>query len=585
MSEPRVVAGRYTLVRRIGSGAMGTVWLARDERLHRQVAVKQVTGLTYEGKNAELARLRAMREGRVVARLNHPNAVSIYDVAIHNDEPWLVMEYVPSKTLTESVRDNGVLPPHYTAAIGAQIADALTEAHRVDIVHRDVKPSNVLLTEAGKAKITDFGIARGSADLTLTESGLITGTPAYFAPEIARGAYPSRQSDVWSLGATLYFAVEATPPFGTDDNPLVLLGRVATQEVPAPRRAGPLGPVLNRLLARSPEQRPTMAEARAMLARVSGGAAVPVGSAAGRTGAGQAVVEPVTAPLPSLETPTESSATPTAEAPAGPAVPAGKPVPAEQGVHAGPAEQAVAEPAGYVEKPVPTEKPAPAEPAGYVEKPLPAEPAGPEPKHAVLANPASKAPAGRRTVRIVALAAVLALVGLGWYLVGGRDAGPAGRAGQQTGGGAPSASSVQTPTRTSPTSTPSAAPSAAPSSRPSASPSPEPSSASSPMRAGTMTRFISDYYGLLPGNQAEGWKRLGPGLKQIGYRSYTNFWSSIESVRVRDLRADPAGARVTGTVIFVTKDGRTSTEQHSLALVTTPDGTGLLINRDTLLRA
>ncbi|HEY6738409.1 MAG TPA: serine/threonine-protein kinase, partial [Actinopolymorphaceae bacterium] len=218
---------------------MGTVWLARDETLSREVAVKQVTAaLPGHGEAADIARQRALREGRLAARLNHPHAVSIYDVALHEGEPWLVMEYVPSRTLTEIVRQHGPIPPERAALLGVQIASALVEAHRVGIIHRDVKPSNVLLTESGEAKITDFGISRGHGDLTLTETGLVAGTPAYFAPELARGSDPSPASDVWSLGATLYYAVEGRPPFGVEANPLVLLGRVASQEVPEPTRAG-----------------------------------------------------------------------------------------------------------------------------------------------------------------------------------------------------------------------------------------------------------------------------------------------------------------------------------------------------------
>ena len=273
MSDAQVLVGRYRLIRELGAGAMGTVWLAQDNTLKRQVAVKRVTDpLTPQlGRQAEMARLRAMREGRVAARLSHPNAVGIYDVAIHDGEPWLVMEYVPSRTLSDIVHTHGPIPPQRAALLGTQIASALAEAHRVGIVHRDVKPSNLLLTEDGQAKLTDFGIARSGGDATLTASGLVTGTPAYFAPELARGAEPASASDTWSLGATLYFAVEGTPPFGNDDNPLVLLGRVANQPVPPPTRAGELTATIMRLLHRDPARRPTMVEARSMLAALSKG--------------------------------------------------------------------------------------------------------------------------------------------------------------------------------------------------------------------------------------------------------------------------------------------------------------------------
>jgi serine/threonine protein kinase len=525
-----MIAGRYTLLRRIGGGAMGTVWLARDETLHRQVAIKQAIDLSYRsGRDAEITRMRAMREGRVVARLNHPNAVTIYDVVIHDDEPWLVMEYVPSKTLTELVQDSGVLPPHRAAAIGAQLADALAEAHRVGIVHRDVKPGNVLLTETGTAKLTDFGIARGGGD-TLTESGLVSGTPAYFAPEIARGADPGPSSDVWSLGATLYFAVEARPPFGTDDNPLVLLGRVATLEVPAPQRAGPLAPVLDRLLARSPEARPTMTAARAMLAAVADEAASPVAATRPETAGSPA--EPVSAVATRAEMPPLPRSKP-------PKTPRSKTTP-----------------------------PKPPRPKTTPPKP----PKPPRSKTTPPKPPRPKARTARLTMS-AAVAVVLALAGLGWYLLaGGPDTQRAGGVPPQAAGTATPSSSAPTATRTSPTSPP-----------PSAAAAP-PSSAVAPMRAGTMTRFISDYYRLMPANKAEGWRRLGPGLRRIGYDSYTSFWSTVRSVSVSNLRASPAGSTVTATVVFVMNDGRTSTERHAFALVTTPDGTGLLINKDTLLR-
>ena len=283
MSEPRAVAGRYTLVRRIGAGAMGTVWLARDETLRREVAIKQITDRAFRtDREAQTASARAMREGRMVARLNHPNVVTIFDVVRHDNQPWLVMEYVPSKTLNEVVRADGGLPEQRVASIGAQLAGALAEAHRVGVVHRDVKPGNVLLADSDVAKLTDFGIARGGAGDTLTETGLLAGTPAYFAPEIARGADPAPQSDVWSLGATLYYAVEGRAPFGSDGNPLAVLGRIATQDVPPPARAGRLAPVLSRLLTRDPAGRPTMSEAARLLAAVPTPRAAPLATPAVR---------------------------------------------------------------------------------------------------------------------------------------------------------------------------------------------------------------------------------------------------------------------------------------------------------------
>jgi hypothetical protein len=258
------LAGRYRLVRRLGAGGMGSVWLATDTSLGRDVAVKSVlVGADSGGDRG--GEPRAMREARMVARVNHPNVVAVYDVVWHEDQPWLVMEYVPSRNLSEVVRSDGPLEPHRAAALGVQVASALADAHRAGIVHRDVKPGNVLISEAADAKITDFGIARGHDDATLTASGTLWGTPAYFAPEVARGATPTEKADVWSLGATLYFAVEGSQPYGSDADPLVLLGRIAHQPVPSPSRAGPLASVLARLLDRDPHTRPTMTEAAELL--------------------------------------------------------------------------------------------------------------------------------------------------------------------------------------------------------------------------------------------------------------------------------------------------------------------------------
>ena len=266
------IAGRYQVVRQLGAGSMGSVWLATDTSLNREVAVKSVRGPLVEGDTSSTeGEQRAMREARLIARVNHPNAVAIYDVAVHDRRPWLVMEYLPSHNLTELVREYGPMPPKRAADLGAQVAAAMADAHSAGIVHRDIKPANILIAEHGAAKITDFGIARGDDDVTLTATGQMWGTPAYFAPEMARGDGPSPKSDVWSLGATLYFAVEGAPPYGTEGSALVLLGRIANQEVPPPRQAGPLAPVLQRLLDRDPERRPTMTEAVQMLTDVARG--------------------------------------------------------------------------------------------------------------------------------------------------------------------------------------------------------------------------------------------------------------------------------------------------------------------------
>ena len=263
------IAGRYRVLHQLGMGGMGSVWLARDTSLDREVAVKSVRASLgaddTDGTGPSLGEQRAMREARLIARVNHAHAVAIYDVVTHERQPWLVMEYVRSRNLAELVRERGELDPQRAAEIGAQVASALVDAHRAGIVHRDVKPANVLIAEDGAAKITDFGIARGLDDVTLTATGAMWGTPAYFAPEVASGSAPTEKADVWSLGATLYFAVEGAPPYGTDGGALVLLGRIAHQPVPPPTRAGSLSSVLARLLDRDPHNRPTMAEAARLL--------------------------------------------------------------------------------------------------------------------------------------------------------------------------------------------------------------------------------------------------------------------------------------------------------------------------------
>ncbi|MEO9328312.1 serine/threonine-protein kinase [Gordonia aurantiaca] len=271
-----LVAGRYRLKSRIGGGGMGTVWLARDQLLDRDVAVKQVVsteGLTED--TADNIRKRAMREGRIAAKLSHRNAIAMHDVALDRGEPWLVMEYLPSRSVAQILHATTTLAPAEAAQIGAQVADAMAEAHAAGIVHRDIKPGNILIAEGGRnaglVKITDFGISRAKDDVSLTQTGVITGTPAYFAPEVARGAEPSEASDVYSLGATVYTMVEGRPPFGVDDNSIALLHKVARARINPMKNAGELEPVLLRLLEPSPTRRPTMAEARDLLAEVAAG--------------------------------------------------------------------------------------------------------------------------------------------------------------------------------------------------------------------------------------------------------------------------------------------------------------------------
>ncbi|MFD1152322.1 serine/threonine-protein kinase, partial [Saccharothrix hoggarensis] len=265
------VGGRYALVEPIGSGGMGVVWRARDELLDREVAVKEFRRPDVTSEEARVAGARAMREARNAARLQHPDAVTIFDVVLEDDRPWLVMEYVPAPSLAAVLAARGGLSPAETARIGGRLAGALAAAHAAGIVHRDVKPSNVLIGEDGTVKLTDFGISRAAGDGTLTGSGMITGTPAYLAPEVARGEQPDAASDVFSLGATLYAATEGQSPYGLSDNSFGLLYRAALGKVEPATRAGPLTDVLTRMLATAPEARPAAAEAAELLTEESSG--------------------------------------------------------------------------------------------------------------------------------------------------------------------------------------------------------------------------------------------------------------------------------------------------------------------------
>jgi len=248
---------------------MGVVWRARDERLDRVVAVKEL--LADESAEDSADDSAALREGRIASRLRHPNAIAVHDVVTHDGTPCLIMEYLPSARLAA----HGALPPAEVARIGAQVAGALAAAHAAGIVHRDVKPENVLIAEDGTAKITDFGIARAAGVGTVTATGILAGTPAYLAPEVAGGADADARSDVFSLGATLYAAVEGVPPFGLDDNPIALLHRVAAGAVRPPELAGPLTGTLLWLLRRDPAERPTMRAAHEALAAAAAGRPMP----------------------------------------------------------------------------------------------------------------------------------------------------------------------------------------------------------------------------------------------------------------------------------------------------------------------
>ncbi|WP_404386464.1 serine/threonine protein kinase [Knoellia locipacati] len=260
MGEPEaLLAGRYRLLKVIATGGMGVVWEAWDERLERSVAIKQLHALPgVPDDEAELAKERAMREARITARLHHPHAVPVFDAVEHDGQPCLIMQLLPSTPLSSVIRDSGPLPLGQVARIGSEVASALSAAHELGIIHRDVKPGNILITPDGGAHISDFGISHAMGDATLTRTGMIHGTPAYLAPEVARGEDASFPADVFSLGSTLYAALEGAPPFGMDGNSIALLHKVAAAQLPPPTRAGSLTPFLLEMLASEPGERPTM---------------------------------------------------------------------------------------------------------------------------------------------------------------------------------------------------------------------------------------------------------------------------------------------------------------------------------------
>ncbi|MEU8901679.1 protein kinase [Nocardia sp. NPDC048505] len=265
-----MIAEHYRLVERIGSGGTGVVWRAVDERLQRSVAVKQIhIKPSLPEAERDVVRQRAFREARNAARFQHPNAIVVFDITEHNGDPCLVMEYMKSNSLAAVIAAQGPLPLQQVARVGEQVASALIAAHQAGIVHRDVKPGNVLLDDHGTVKITDFGISRAAGDATLTETGLICGTAAYLAPEMARGADPTPASDVFALGATLFHALEAEPPYGANANPLAVLYAAANGQVSEPRNAGPATDLLLDLLSPDPRDRPTMREAYDELAALA----------------------------------------------------------------------------------------------------------------------------------------------------------------------------------------------------------------------------------------------------------------------------------------------------------------------------
>ncbi|HYA53327.1 MAG TPA: protein kinase, partial [Streptosporangiaceae bacterium] len=287
-----VVAGRYELLDRIGQGAMGTVWRARDQVLARDVAVKEVRlPDLMPARDREILRERTLREARVSAKLSHPCVVTVHDVIEADGTPWIVMELVAARSLERVLAEDGPLPPRRVAEAGTMLLGALASAHAAGIVHRDVKPGNVLLTPDGRAVLTDFGIAAVAGDPALTQTGMVVGTPGFCAPERIRGAPASPASDLWSLGATLYAAVEGRGPFDGHGSPMAVLTSIVHSDPPPARSAGPLEAPIGALMSKDPAQRPDAARARELLTD----AAAALGAVPSAVGAAPAAPGPASA--------------------------------------------------------------------------------------------------------------------------------------------------------------------------------------------------------------------------------------------------------------------------------------------------
>lgn len=531
--EGELIAGRYRLVSRLGSGAMGVVWQAHDERLRRTVVIKQLLlPPRLSESEADEANRRAMREGRITARLHHPHAIAVYDVVEHQGQPCLIMEYLASRSLATVLSTQGVLPPEKVASIGGQIASALAAAHKAGIVHRDIKPGNVLLADDGTVKITDFGISHAVGDVTVTATGMLAGTPAYLAPEVARGNSAGFSSDVFSLGATLYTALEGTPPFGLNPNAIALLHQVASGEITPPAQSGSLTPVLLRLLQSDPDQRPTMDQAHDALATL---AASPAGPAGGPSA-------PAPSP-PRYDRPFE-------------------PVPRAQQTlfQAAPLEEMTSPVRSIGLYPAAGRAPAEGNHNGWT---------------------------GRRTLlagvlMVVVLAAgVLVTVLISQdHITGGNSAttnmsvGPAQSLPTLPAQPAPASTTQEAPTSPSggPTQSVPALPAQpGPSSTTEVAPITTPGVSGGPQ--GTpeqLQEAITDYYALVPGNLPAAWNRLTANYQHNhagGFTGYQNFWSPVQRVAVVDVSA-AQGDAVDATIDYFFKDGKVIEEQTSYGLVT-----------------
>ncbi|MFC9641489.1 protein kinase [Streptomyces mirabilis] len=454
----RVVAGRYSLLSPLGAGGMGTVWRAYDKVLHREVAIKEVrapAGLA--APDIERMYTRLEREAWAAARVAHPNVVTVYDVAMEEGRPWIVMELVRGQSLADLLKTEGRLSPQRAASIGLEVLAALHAAHETGVLHRDVKPANVLIARDGRVVLTDFGIAMIEGDSALTMTGEVVGSPEFLSPERALGQRSGPASDLWSLGVLLYAAVEARSPF-RQNTPLSTLRAIVDAELPQVRRAGALTPVIEGLLRKDPDERLTAEQAAADLRFIGQGGISDAGIVPPSSDSPTVPTQPTTRTSPedpgeqptvthSLDQPTVADpsaqatvADPSAQATvADPSVQAAVAEPSVQPTVAEPlAQAAVADPSAQLTITHSLARSADADPGA---QPAVADPAMLGPRAA--GTPASSVPPvdARRSRRSIALVAagvslcVLALAGVGYALMNdGNGSGDRQNAGNTTAG-------------------------------------------------------------------------------------------------------------------------------------------------------
>ncbi|MEU4254251.1 protein kinase [Amycolatopsis sp. NPDC026612] len=548
-----MIAGHYRLVEHIGSGAMGVVWRATDVRLERDVAIKQI--LPQPGVSEperDNMRQRAMREAKNAARFQHPNAIVVFDIAEHNGDPCLVMEYLNGPSLSTILAEEGTLPLGRVARIGEQVASALVAAHRAGIVHRDVKPGNILIDETGTAKITDFGISRAAGDMTLTATGLIGGTPAYLAPELARGADPVPSSDVFALGATLYQAIEGTTPYGNTTNQLALLYAAANGQINPPVQAGGATALLMSLLRSEPGERPSMAEARerlAALARTEPGGM----TASPQLLSGGAGRKPATPADDGERPPWQRTGKPAPSSP-----PVGTPSP----VHQTPANKAPSNPPRPTAAFMPMRSPA--APPNTPPRPMPA--AAPSARAPQYSSTTSKADNKRKYALFAGAGAAVVVVAVIVFLV----------LNSGNGGGNPGGNQVAQ----SPGHQPTAAQSSPSTGKSSSSATDTPADLEKTSPEGR----ISDYQGAGKAltsffdNPAGSWSKLTPAAQQVygSEQGFADYWSNHKIGTYNSAHADSGGANADGSITMsLTVDG--ARRAYRIVIV----GGQMLIDSDT----